>query len=494
MPSPSPSQPLTHDLDCMTGEGEGEGPDFCAFSHPPAHSLRALFTAGVGHSIRRLALSTVRLTADACGLLSSLLFLSHLELRLFESIAEEWFTDFLLTPQPSTAQVGMDAVFLRGAGLFSDCPSLSLHSQSQRAAVRACARVLQGSVRRLCHLQSLTVVDYVDEADSDDWPNLSAQSEAVISAVQGHPHLERLQLRRPRFSASPLFDSTLTAGRLQGIPHLRAVEMLEVEGMPSARCHALTQCRQLTELRISHSERETASCPLFNPALFVHLPISWPHLHTLIIDAIPVGDSPSPFLSFPSSPSSSSTSPSPLVRSSPCDEVDCPVTVDVSSYFASLSAFFSLTTLRLSFSPRASTCSAPIQLTVTPQVWKRCWDPTLSPLARSVVHLTVPAVSCPIASVLTLPCLRTLRVRGNGGEDVLVGLREELPGKCGLRELRVGIRRGEVRECQEWASGLTGVGRRGLVELEEFEAFDCADESQVLVQWKVAGATTCKDR
>ena len=235
---------------------DDEGAAFSAFSMAASLPLRSLFASGVSQSLHALRLSTVRLSAETLSLLSSMLFLSHLELRLFESVADEWYTAFLSSEAPLTAR--MDATYLHGALFANDCPS-SVGPQGDRVAVAACARALRGCVRRLCHLRSLCVVEFVDEADSDEWPILSAQSEAIVFALHGHPHLQQLHLKRPRFSASPLFSSTLTAERLRAIPHLRSLHLSETESLPPAQCEALLSCEQLTEVCITHSEGDSVA-------------------------------------------------------------------------------------------------------------------------------------------------------------------------------------------------------------------------------------------
>lgn len=378
--------------------------NFSAFSVPPHRLLRSLFTGGVCHSLHTLALSTVRLSKDTCQLLSSLLFLIHLELRLFEFVADEWHTDFLSSPS-HLSRSGVDSVLLHSAVNHSsmsrgvsDVTCSWPRVERGRSAVQACGRALCASVRRLCHLRSLTVVDYVDEVDSDDWPSRSGQSEGIIAALSGHPHLERLQLVRPLFSSSTLFGSSLSSERLCSIPHLRSVELVDTAQLPAAQCEALLTCSSLTEVQVRQTTEKSqgAASTLFAPHRLRRAAQCWPELRVLVAEGVRVQRE---------------------------DEVvggEGVVNFNVTPYFTALASFPHLTAVHLSFLPpfptttttlsssqssSSSSLSLSSSFTVDESVWDECWQPD-SPLALSLLHLTLPTFpSCPMSALLHLPPL-----------------------------------------------------------------------------------------
>ena len=513
-PSPSPfSSHPTFDLDLPLPSADPCDDPFTAFSTPPSLPLSSLFACNLAHTVHTLHLSSARLTPLSLTLLSSLLFLSHLTLRLFHTVPLDWYTDFLTTHPTGGAGVGMDSFYSGGGGWGgAECSGGGGGWEgADRMAAAACARGLRGCVRRLCHLRSLRVVDFVDEVDSDDFPVLSALSEAVIDALRGHPHLEELQLERPRFTASPLFATVLTAERLRSISQLQAVQLIDAMALPQLQRQALMQCPQLTDVRITQSEEgveEGAASQLLAVEQLTGLSSAWPQLRVLIAQRVHIGEakpdalhahskafavSSSAALSQPSSPSSTSSQ----VCSLGAEAFDCvsnlsrPVqTMDVSVYFTALTAFRHLTTLHLSFVPRLASPFCPISsftFGVDPEVWAACWNPTSSPFARSLLHLTIPTFpTSHMSLLLTLPHLLTLHLFGASPstDDFLSVLTSPSPTPSSLTHLRVALSAEQVEGVRQWVERLArGVERTQWAALEEVEGVSCEDEERVFIRW-----------
>jgi hypothetical protein len=398
-----------------------------------------VFAANQSHNLHTLKLSTVRLTRESCGLLSCLLFLAHLELRLFESLSDDWRTDFLLSPtsgSTASSHAGLDSVFLHG-GVFCEAEAAAEASSSsvwspgygrgQLGGVSACAAGLLRCLRRLRHLQTLSVLQFVDEQDSDDHPVCSAQSEAILLAMEGHPHLTQLQLRQARF-APPAFASAMTVGRLRAIPHLQSVHIVDTSAIHPRQCNALMACAALTDVRVySSSSRpgayracrdvvmESAASQLFCSANLPAIAVTWRSLRVLIAEDVRVEsraagretrsavqnvEEAAQLLIHCQLQSQPSSSGKKHCRSS------CAEAVDVTAFIAALSSFQQLTTLHLSFLPPHSVdCSqaARCSFSVDAAVWSRVWQPSSS-LVRHLQHLTLPVLHGAELTVLLGSC------------------------------------------------------------------------------------------
>ena len=295
---------------------------------------------------------------------------------------------------------------------------------------------LLGCLRRLRHLHTLSVLQFVDEQDSDDHPVCSAQSEAILLAMEGHPHLTQLQLRQARF-APPVFASSMTAERLRAIPHLQSVHIVDTAAIFPSQCNALMACAGLTDVRIcSSSSRpgvyrasrdlltETAASQLFCSANLPGIAIAWRSLRVLIAEDVRVesraaGREPrsagqnveeaAQLLTHcqlqPQSPSSAQKQ---RRLASPACPSSCAEPVDVTAFIAALSSFQQLTTLHLSFlPPHRADCSdaAHCSFSVDPAVWSRVWQPSSS-LPRQLQHLTLPVLHGAELSLLLSSCRR----------------------------------------------------------------------------------------
>ena len=403
---------------------------FSSLSSSATTLLRALYNSNIAHQLHTLKMSTARLTKQTCQLLSSLLFLRHLEMRLFEHLADEWKTDFLSSA--AGPWYGADLFFLPSSSTLS---THSTYSVNDLPAITASSTALRSALRRLVYLQRVCVVGFVDVEDSDDLPVTSAHSSAIIEAM-ADLRVKRLELKDGHFARTYGYGGVLTERRVRAMPQLESVHVNGAVRWGAAQLNTLVTCSQLVDVRLGGDIS-------LSPSQLQAMSSAWPAVHTLRVDPIVVDnvrlsacrqvEEAEELLTRCCLRPTLDTS-DPLINSSVC----------ISAFLPSLLSFSNLTSLHLTFttaslaipspyspsassplssvsllSPTSSSSSSssycppeqPLSFCVDSVVWESLWQP-LSPLVRQLRHLTLP-VLCGARMSAVLACsLSGLRLVG----------------------------------------------------------------------------------
>ena len=407
---------------------QADAASFSSLSSSATTLLRSLYSTNIAHQLHTLKLSTARLTKQTCTLMSSLLFLRHLELRLFEHLADEWKTDFLSSA--AGPWYGADLFFLPSSSTLS---THSAYSVNDLPAITASAASLRSALRRLVNLQTVSVVGFVDVEDSDDLPVTSAHSSAILDAM-ANLRVKRLQLKDGHFARSHGYGSVLTERRVRAMRELESVHVVDAARWDAAQLQALFSCSQLLDVRLSGD-----IC--LSPPQLQAMSAAFTAIRSLRVDPVVVED----------------------VRLSACRQVDeaealltrCCLhptldttlpgvesSVCVTAFLSPLLFFSHLTSLHLTFttasltgpypaspvsssphsatallSPSSSSSTSaylcapqqPVSFCADLTVWESLWLPS-SPLVRHLRHLTLP-VLCGARMSAVLACAQLVGLR-----------------------------------------------------------------------------------
>jgi len=434
---------------------------FSSLSLSATSLLRSLYSTNAAHQLHTLKLSTVRLTKQTCQLLSSLLFLRHLELRLFEHLADEWKTEFLSSA--AGPWYGADLFFLPCSSTLS---THSAYSVNDLPAIAASAATLRSALRRLVYLQCVSVVGFVDVEDSDDLPVTSAHSSAILDAM-ADLRVKRLELKEGQFARTYGYGAVLTERRVRAMRELESVHISGAVRWGAAQLAVLLACPQLVDVRL------TGDISL-SPAQLQAMSVAWPAARSLRVDHVvlqkikkkigrqveeaaalltrcclrPTAFLP-PLLSFSHLTSLHLT----FAGVSLSIPHLCPPSSSAPLSSTSLSLSSSSSSSSSYFAPQPQ----PLSFCVDSAVWESLWLPS-SPLVRQLRHLTLPTLcGARMSAVFNCVQLEGLRLVGPlcvAGE-LLAALRVGQLAACGtVRDLSLPCCVSQLGAVNEWLDGM----------------------------------------
>ena len=451
---------------------------FHSLSFSATTLLRSVYSSDVAHTMHTLKISTARLTKQTCQLLSSLLFLRHLELRLFEHLADEWRTDFLSSAGPG---YGADLFFLPSSSMLS---THSAYSVNDLPAIAASAAALRAALRRMASLQCVSVVGFVDVEDSDDLPVSSALSSAILDAM-ADLRVKRLELRDGHFARPHGYSSVLSERRLHAMAELESVHVIDAAQWDATQLQVLLACPQLVDVRVI-GEHFTTSAQLQAMAA------AWPALQSLRLESVAVAHA-QPAGCRQVEEAQALLNRCCLLPALDTTEHECEVEFDsslcVTSQLSPLLSLSRLTSLHLTFtaasltarnriclalcspnsalpllSPSSTSSSLsssalgfaeqqPPSFCVDAAVWDSLWLPS-SPLVRQLRHLSLPVLAgARMSAVFDCVQLCSLRLVGPLSVDaeLLAALLAGRAAACGtLRDLSLPCAVSQLSAVSEW--------------------------------------------
>ena len=477
---------------------------FSSLSSSATSLLRSLYSSNIAHQLHTLKLSTARLTKQTCQLISSLLFLRQLELRLFEHLADEWKTDFLSSA--AGPWYGADLFFLPSSSTLS---THSAYSVNDLPAIAASSAALCSALRRLAHLQCVSVVGFVDVEDSDDLPVTSAHSAAILDGL-AHLHVKRLELRDGHFARTAGYGAVLSERRLRAIRELESVHVAGAVRWGAAQWQALGLCRQLIDVRLTGDV-------CMSPAELQAMSVAWPAVCSLRVEPIVVNEvqslcrgveeaealltrcclRPTTDIAEPGSDNSVCVTAflSPLLSFSQLTSLHLTfATASLAAAPYACSPSLSSSLLSISLSSSSSVYGAPQQPTsfcVDSAVWSSLWRPS-SPLVRQLRQLTLPILcGARMSAVLECSYLIGLRLVGPLPVDgeLMAALRAGQAAACStLCDLSLPCFVSQLPAINEWLGALhvtaAGAARHSWPSLQRVHVVEAgmgASESNVVL-------------
>ena len=174
---------------------------------------------------------------------------------------------------------GADLFFLPSSSTLS---THSAYSVNDLPAITASATALRSALRRLVHLQCVSVVGFVDVEDSDDLPVTSAHSSAIIDAMTDS-RIKRLELKDGHFARTYGYGGVLNERRIRAMRELESVHVAGAVRWGAAQLQVLLSCPQLVDVRLSGD-----IC--LSPPQLQAMSAAWPAVRSVRVDPMVVDD------------------------------------------------------------------------------------------------------------------------------------------------------------------------------------------------------------